>query len=90
MIKNVAPKVLKVFSEVFLIISSILLILDGKMASSKPSRKKIKPIAVNISLMIELDYLFLIAGEIDFPKNLKNSLSGDKTSEVSPPIRAVS
>ena len=44
MIKNVAPKVLKVFSEVFLIISSILLILDGKMASNKPSKKKIKPI----------------------------------------------
>jgi len=90
MIKNVAPNVLKVFSDVFLIISSILLILDGKMASNKPSRKNIKPIAVKISLMIELIYLFLIAGEIDFPKNLKNSLSGDKTKEVSPPIRAVS
>ncbi len=90
MIKNVAPKVLKVFSVVLLIILSILLILDGKMASSKPSKKKIKPIAVNISLMIELNYLFLTAGEIDLPKNLKNSLSGDKTNEVSPPIRAVS
>ena len=60
------------------------------MASNKPSKKKIKPIAVSSSLMIELNYLFFRAGEIDFPKNLKNSLSGDKTSEVSPPIRAVS
>jgi hypothetical protein len=25
-----------------------------------------------------------------FPKNLKNSLSGDKITEVSPPINAVS
>ena len=90
MIKNVAPNVLKVFSDVFLIISSILLILDGKMASNKPSKKKSKPIAVKSSFIKELNYLFLIAGEIEFPKNLKNSLSGDKTKEVSPPIRAVS
>ena len=90
MIKNVAPKDLKVFSEVFLIISSILLILDGKMASNKPSRKNNNPMATKISLMRELNYLFLMAGEIDFPKNLKNSLSGDKIKDVSPPIKAFS
>ena len=70
--------------------SSILLILDGKMAINKPSIKKINPIAVIRSLTIELSYLFLIADSIDFPKNLKNSLSGDKTKDVSPPIKAFS
>ena len=74
----------------FLINSSILLILDGKMAINKPSIKKISPIAVIISFTIELDYLFLMAGLAEFPKNLKKSLSGDKTSEVSPPINAFS
>ena len=73
-----------------MIISSILLILDGKMASNRPSRKKTKPTAVKNSLMNELNYLFLMAGVIDFPKNLKNSLSGDKTKDVSPPIKAFS
>jgi len=75
---------------VFLIKSNILLILDGKMAISKPSIKKINPIAVIRSFTIELSYLFLIAVPADFPKNLKNSLSGDKTKEVSPPIKAFS
>jgi len=70
--------------------SSILLILDGKMATNRPSIKKIKPMAVNNSLMNELSYLFLTVGEIDFPKNLKKSLSGDNTKDVSPPIKAFS
>ena len=74
----------------FLISSNILLILDGKMAMSKPSIKKINPIAIIRSFTIELTYLFLIAVPADFPKNLKNSLSGDKTKEVSPPIKAFS
>ena len=60
------------------------------MASNRPSIKNIRPIAVNNSLIYELVYLFLIAGLIDFPKNLKNSLSGDSTSDVSPPINAFS
>ena len=52
--------------------------------------KKIKPIAIIISLtIINYDYL-LMFGFIDLPKNLKKSLSGDKTSEVSPPIKAFS
>mgnify|MGYP003311215264 CR=1 FL=1 len=74
----------------FLINSSILLILDGKMAMNKPSIKKINPIAVISSFTIEISYLFLMAGLADFPKNLKKSLSGDKTREVSPPINAFS
>ena len=64
--------------------SNISFILDGKMASKNPSIKKSNPIAVIRSFT--KNYL----GLIDFPKNLKNSLSGDNTSEVSPPIRAVS
>ncbi len=84
------PKDLSFFSGVFLIISSIFLILDGKMASNKPSKKNIRPIAVNISLIFEQTYLFLIAGLADLPKNLKNSLSGDNTKDVSPPIKAFS
>ena len=84
------PKILSLFSGVFLINSSILLILDGKMAISKPSKKKINPNAVIRSFTIKLNYLFLIADPADFPKNLKNSLSGDKTKEVSPPINALS
>ena len=55
-----------------------------------PSKKKINPNAVIRSFTIKLNYLFLIADPADFPKNLKNSLSGDKTKEVSPPINAVS
>jgi hypothetical protein len=74
----------------FLINSSILLILDGKMAMNKPSIKKINPMAVISSFTIKLNYFFLIAGLADFPKNLKKSLSGDKIKEVSPPINALS
>ena len=34
--------------------------------------------------------IFLTIGLIDLPKNLKNSLSGESTNEVSPPIKAFS
>ena len=84
------PSDLNLLSGVFLINSNILLILDGKMAKSKPSTKNIKPIAIiNSSTIIFYFYLFR-AGFTDFPKNLKNSLSGDNTREVSPPINAFS
>ncbi len=74
----------------FLIISSMLLILDGKMAKNRPSTKKTKPIAIiNSFTMLNFIYL-LIFGLTDLPKNLKKSLSGDKTKEVSPPIKAFS
>jgi len=74
---------------VFLINSSILLILDGKMAINKPSIKKINPIAVIRSFRTKSLYFFN-TGLKDFPKNLKKSLSGDKIKEVSPPINAFS
>ena len=83
------PKVLNLFSGVFLINSNIFFILDGKMARKRPSIKKSNPIAV-ISSFTEWFIYLLIFGLIDLPKNLKNSLSGDKTSEVSPPIKAFS
>ena len=60
-------------------------ILDGKIARKNPSIKKSNPIAV-IRSFTKIFYL----GLIDFPKNLKNSLSGDNTRDVSPPINAVS
>ncbi len=70
--------------------SNIVLILDGKMAKNRPSTKKTKPIAIiNSFTMLNFIYL-LIFGLIDLPKNLKKSLSGDKTKEVSPPIKAFS
>ena len=74
----------------FLINSNILLILDGKMAINNPSIKNNNPIAVINSFTTELNYLFFMDGFTDFPKNLKKSLSGDKTKEVSPPIKAFS
>ena len=68
----------------------MLLILDGKMAKNRPSTKKIKPIAIiNSFTMLNFIYL-LMFGLIDLPKNLKKSLSGDKTKDVSPPIKAFS
>ena len=78
-----------IFSVVFLIISNIFFILDGKMARKRPSIKKSNPIAV-ISSFTRCDIYLLMFGFIDLPKNLKNSLSGDNTSEVSPPIKAFS
>ena len=58
------------------------------MAISKPSKKKISPMAVNSSFTNLLNYL--LGEAADLPKNLKNSLSGDNTNEVSPPIKAFS
>ena len=60
------------------------------MAIKNPSIKNINPIAVINSFTTELNYLFLMPGFTDFPKNLKKSLSGDSTRDVSPPIKALS
>ena len=70
--------------------SNMLLILDGKMAKNRPSTKKINPIAIINSFTNILNSYLFKAGLTDLPKNLKNSLSGDKTSDVSPPIKAFS
>ena len=50
-IKKITPNVRSLFSGVFFINSSILLILDGKMAINKPSIKNINPMAVINSLI---------------------------------------
>ena len=68
----------------------MLLILDGKMAKNRPSTKNTNPMAIISSFTNILNIYLFNGGLADFPKNLKNSLSGDKTSEVSPPIKAFS
>ena len=65
---------------------NILFIFDGNMAYKIPSIKRKRPNAM-INSFIQISYSDL--GFI-FPKNLKNSLSGDNINDVSPPIRAVS
>ena len=65
---------------------NIFFIFDGNMAYKIPSIKRNRPNAM-INSFIILGYSDL--GFI-FPKNLKNSLSGDKIKDVSPPIKAVS
>ena len=64
---------------------NILFILDGNKAYKIPSIKRKRPKAIISSFMYLIYFLGLM-----FPKNLKNSLSGDKITEVSPPIKAVS
>ena len=65
--------------------NNILFILDGNSAYKIPSIKRKRPKAIISSFIFLIYFLGLI-----FPKNLKNSLSGDKITEVSPPINAVS
>ena len=64
---------------------SIFFIFDGNMAYKMPSINKNRPKAMINSFIKNYSVLGFI-----FPKNLKNSLSGDKIKEVSPPIRAFS
>jgi len=65
--------------------NNILFIFDGNKAYKIPSIKRKSPKAIINSFMYLIYFLGLM-----FPKNLKNSLSGDKITEVSPPIKAVS
>ena len=55
------------------------------MAYKVPSMNKSKPKAM-INSFTNLIYCFGLM----LPKNLKNSLSGDRINDVSPPISAVS
>ena len=64
---------------------SIFFIFDGNKAYKIPSINKNRPNAM-INSFIELVYSVL--GFI-FPKNLKNSLSGDKIIDVSPALNAL-
>ena len=80
------PPLLSCESLINSIFFNILFIFDGNKAYNIPSMKRKRPKAM-INSFIKLCYWDL--GFI-LPKNLKNSLSGDKISDVSPPINAVS
>ena len=62
---------------------NIFFIFDGNKAYKIPSINKKRPNAM-INSFIKISYSDL--GFI-FPKNLKNSLSGESIKDVSPPIR---
>ena len=64
---------------------NIFFIFDGNMAYNIPSINKKRPNAmINSFINIYCDLGFI------FPKNLKNSLSGERIKDVSPPIKAFS
>ena len=80
------PPLLNCESFISSIFFKILFIFDGNKAYNFPSIKRKRPNAM-INSFVKLCYSDL---GLIFPKNLKNSLSGDKITEVSPPIKAVS
>ena len=82
---NINPLVLNWLLATSFNFNNILFILDGNKAYKIPSIKRKRPKAI-ISSFINFVYCLGLM----FPKNLKNSLSGDKITEVSPPIKAVS
>ena len=82
---NINPPVLNWLLVTLFNFNNILFIFDGNKAYNIPSMKKKRPKAIISSFMYLIYFLGLM-----FPKNLKNSLSGDKITEVSPPIKAVS
>jgi len=82
---NINPPVLNWLLVTSINFNNMLFIFDGNKAYKIPSIKRNRPKAIISSFMYLIYFLGLI-----FPKNLKNSLSGDKITEVSPPIRAVS
>ena len=83
---NKSPPVLNWLLLISFNFNNILFIFDGNKAYNIPSIKRKRPNAM-INSFIKLCYSDL---GLIFPKNLKNSLSGDKITEVSPPIKAVS
>ena len=85
MTANINPPVLNWLLVTSFSFNNILFIFDGNKAYKIPSKKRKSPKAIISSLIYSIYFLGLM-----FPKNLKNSLSGDKITEVSPPIKAVS
>ena len=86
MTANINPPILNWLLVTSFNLNSMVFILDGNKAYKIPSMKRNRPNAM-INSFIKIGYCDL--GFI-FPKNLKNSLSGDNINDVSPPIRAVS
>ena len=82
---NINPPVLNWLLVTSFSFNNIFFIFDGNNAYKIPSIKRKRPKAIISSFIYWIYSLGLM-----FPKNLKNSLSGDKITEVSPPIRAVS
>ena len=82
---KINPPVLNWLSLIISIFFSIFFIFDGNMAYRIPSINKNRPKAMINSFMKIYSVLGLI-----FPKNLKNSLSGESIKDVSPPIKAFS
>ena len=82
---NTNPPVLSWLSFTSFNFDSIFFIFDGNKAYKIPSINKNRPNAM-INSFIKV---YSVCGFI-FPKNLKNSLSGDKIRDVSPPIKAFS
>ncbi len=83
--ENINPPVLNWLLVTSFNFNNILFIFDGNKAYNIPSIKRNRPKAIISSFMYLIYFLGLM-----FPKNLKNSLSGDKITEVSPPIKAFS
>ena len=83
---KIKPPLLNWESFINSIFFNILFIFEGNKVYNIPSIKRKRPKAM-INSFIKLCYWDL---GLIFPKNLKNSLSGDKITEVSPPIKAVS
>ena len=83
--ENINPPALNWLLVTSFNFNNILFIFDGNKAYKIPSIKRKRPKAIISSFMCLIYFLGLM-----FPKNLKNSLSGDKITEVSPPIKAVS
>ena len=84
-ITKIKPPVLNWLSLINSIFFNILFIFDGNTAYRMPSINKKRPKAMISSFInIYWDLGFI------FPKNLKNSLSGERINEVSPPIKAFS
>ena len=82
---KINPPVLNWLSLINSNFFNILFIFAGNMAYKMPSINKNRPNAMINSFMRVYSVLGLI-----FPKNLKNSLSGDSIKDVSPPINAFS
>ena len=84
-VANINPPILNWLLVTSFNFNNMLFIFNGNKAYKVPSIKRRRPKAMISSFM----YLIYFFG-LMFPKNLKNSLSGDKITEVSPPIKAVS
>ncbi len=82
---KISPPVLNWLSLINSIFFNILFIFAGNMAYKIPSINKKRPNAMINSFIKNYSVLGFI-----FPKNLKNSLSGDNINDVSPPIKAFS